>query len=202
MAEIYNQIYSFTERRISQILTSGNAGAQKAVLANLRKGIGLAPGEDPQLWGIFLQNMPEEFYSSSGKPSRAEWAVYTALTLFALHQQGHDPQKDPMSKTGASFGGAVAKLIHSDDEVERILRRFNTAATSADITEAAYHLRTLIQLLRGEGIPVDYPALAKDLYFFQNPEFLPSVRLRWGQDFYRELDSKKQTNNEEENKNE
>ena len=202
MAEIYNQIYSFTERKIFQILTSGNMGAQKAELANLRKGLGLVPGEAPILWGAFLREMPEDFYSYSGKPSRAEWAVYTALTLFALHQQGHDPQKEPMCKAGFPFGSAVAKLIHPDEDGERILRRFNTAATSADMTEAAYHLRTLIQLLRGEGIPLDYPALAKDLYFYQNPDTALSVRLRWGQDCYRELDSKKQSNSGEENKNE
>ncbi len=198
MAEIYNQVFYYTERQIDKILKSGNEGSRKANLANLRKGVGYAPGEIPELWGIFLQNMPEEFYSPSGKPSFAEWAVYTALTLFALHQQGHDPVKDPMSKSDVPFGSAVARLVHSDDEKERVLRRFNTVATSTDITEVSYHLRTLIQLLRGEGIPLDYPALAKDLYFYQNTEFSPSVRLRWGQDFYRELNKKYNTNNGEE----
>ena len=198
MAEISNQVYYFTERRISEILNSGNSGAQKAILANLRQGVGHVPGEIPQLWGAYLQEMPEELYSQSGKPSRAEWAVYTALTLFALHQQGHDPSKDPMNKTGCPFGCAVAKLVHSEDEKERVLRRFNAAATASDIAETAYHLRTLIQMLRGEGIPLDYPALAKDLYFYQNVELSPSIRLKWGQDFYRELNAKNKTNNEKE----
>ena len=197
MAEIYNQVFYYTERQIDKILKSENEGARKAILANLRKGVGRAPGEIPELWGSFLQNMPEELYSHSGKPSRAEWAVYTALTLFALHQQGHDSVKDPMSKSDVPFGSAIAKLVHSDDEKERVLRRFNTAATSSDIGEAAYHLRTLIQLLRGEGIPLDYPSLAKDLYLYQNSEYTSSVRLRWGQDFYREMNKKYNTNNGE-----
>ena len=198
MAEKYNLVYSYTDKQISGILNSGNPGAQKAILANLRQGVGHVPGEIPQLWGAYLQEMPEELYSQSGKPSRAEWAVYTALTLFALHQQGHDPSKDPMNKTGCSFGCAVAKLVHSEDEKERVLRRFNAAATASDIAETAYHLRTLIQMLRGEGIPLDYPALAKDLYFYQNVELSPSIRLKWGQDFYRELNTKNKTNNEKE----
>lgn len=199
MADIYSQVFNYTERQIGSILNSGNTGAQKAILANLRKGVGHVPGEIPELWGMFLQNMPEEFYSFSGKPTHAEWAVYTALTLFAQHQQGHDPAKDPMSKSGIPFGCVVAKLVAPDDNNrERILRRFNTAATSADVAEAAYHLRTLIQLLRGEGIPLDYPALAKDLCLYQNTEYTSSVRLRWGQDFYRELNSRFNTNKEEE----
>ena len=198
MAEIYNQVFYFTERQIAKILNSGNQGAQKAALANLRQGVGHIPGEIPQVWGEFLQDMPENFYSSQNEPSRAEWAVYIALTLFALHQQGHDPAKEPMCKSGASFGSAIARLCHSEEEKERVLRRFNTAATASDIAEAAHHLRTLVQLLRSESIPLDYPALAKDLYFYQNTEMAPSVRLRWGQDFYREYNSKFSKNNGEE----
>lgn len=201
MAEIYNQVFYFTERQISAILNTSNIGMQKAALANLRKGVGRKPGEIPQLWGTFLQNMPESFYSTGSEPSRAEWAVYIALTLFALHQQGHDPVRDPMCKTDIPLGTAVAKLVQLDDDRERILRRFNAAATSDDIEEVAYHLRTLIQLLRGDGIQLDYPSLAKDLYIFQNRESAPSIRLRWGQDFYRELNAKFNTKNGEEEKN-
>lgn len=200
MAGMHDQVYVYTEKQISKILTSGNAGWQKAVLADLRKGVGRAPGEIPELWGVFLQNMPEAFYSTSRKPTWAEWAVYTALTLFAVHQQGHDPNSDPMNRAGVSFGSAVGQLVKSEDDEARIIRRFNTAATSSDIAEAAYHLRTLVQLLRGEGIPLDYPALARDLYLYQNSEMAPSVRLQWGRDFYRVIN--KQLTNAEEGKNE
>ena len=43
----------------------------------------------------------------------------------------------------------------------------------------------LIQLLRSEDIPLDYVELAGDLYEFQTPDGAARVRLRWGQDFYR-----------------
>ena len=33
----------------------------KAALAHLRRGIGRAPGDLPELWGVFLQDMPIEF---------------------------------------------------------------------------------------------------------------------------------------------
>lgn len=49
--------------------------------------MGRQPGDLPALWGALLADMPEQLQGSNG-PSKAEWAVYTALTLFALHQQG------------------------------------------------------------------------------------------------------------------
>lgn len=60
---------------------------RRAELAELRRGVGRQPGDLPALWGALLADMPEQLQGSNG-PSKAEWAVYTALTLFALHQQG------------------------------------------------------------------------------------------------------------------
>lgn len=62
---------------------------RRAELAKLRRGIGHAPGELPDLWGSLLQGMPASFYGTNG-PSHEEWAVYLALTLYALHQQSND----------------------------------------------------------------------------------------------------------------
>lgn len=62
----------------------------RAQLAMLRRGVGKKPGDLPELWGILFGDLPEEFLSVSGEPTREEWAVYTALTLYALHQQGSE----------------------------------------------------------------------------------------------------------------
>jgi len=51
--------------------------------------------------------------------------------------------------------------------------------------ECVHHLRGLVQLLRAEGIPLDYPELAYDLYRYQTLDGTQQVRLLWGQDFYR-----------------
>lgn len=166
--------------------------AYRAELANLRRGAGKKPGDLPELLGTILKNMPEEFYGKNGEASKEEWAVYTVLTTFAVHQQGHS-QNEWMSSE-CPFGSAVRKLAPSDDTLERVLRRFNAFATAADIDEAAHYLRGLAQLLRSEGISFDYQALAADLYYFQSPEYASKVRLKWGQDFYR---IKKKGNTEE-----
>ena len=156
--------------------------AYRAELANLRRGAGKKPGDLPELWGAILRDMPEEFQGKDGEASREEWAIYIALTTFAVHQQGRS-QNEWMS-SDCPFGSAVHKLAPSDDTLERVLRRFNAFATAADIDEAAHYLRGLAQLLRSEGISFDYPALAADLYYFQFPEYASKVRLKWGQDFY------------------
>ena len=168
---------------------------RRAELAKLRRGIGHAPGELPELWGTFLQGMPEDFQSSSG-PSAAEWAVYLALTLYAVHQQGNDRL---MNCPGSTLGRAVRQLAERNSAGQdwteaSVLRRFNALATAEEITEISHHLRGMIQLLRAAkdgGIPLDYPQLAADLYELQctdprYPQIPAHVRLRWGQDLYRD----------------
>ena len=112
------EVQAVTVRIINRIVNNPNSSAQKAALANLRRGIGHLPGELPQLWGEFLLDLPEEMHGWDGHPSQAEWAVYTALTLFALHQQGHELPVDPMYREGSRFGSAVGGLAVDEDEMK------------------------------------------------------------------------------------
>lgn len=178
------QVADYTRNKLNKLLLQSGDNVLRAALAELRRGVGKRPGDVPQLWGYFLQDMPEEFFGDK-EPSKAEWAVYTSLTLFALHQQGKDPKSDTMNKEGYSFGTAVNKLVHNEDERERVARRFYAAATASSMEELSHHMRGIIQLLRGEGIPLDYPMLAADLYRYQFSSLVSNVRLKWGQDFYR-----------------
>lgn len=199
----YQKVKAFTESRIRKLLSEPE-NAARASLARLRKGIGHAPGELPDLWGEFLTDLPEEFCGCGTEISREEWAIYTALTVFALHQQGKSRESEPMHRPDISVGSAAARLIESDDadgDRERVARRFYPVATAEDMTELSYKLRSLVTLLRAKGIPMDYARLAADLYRFQNPDTADSVKLRWGEDFsriqfkeneeYNDLDEKK-----------
>ena len=86
-----------------------------------------------------------------------------------------------------------------------MLRRFNALATAEEITEISHHLRGMIQLLRAAkdgGIPLDYPQLAADLYELQctdprYPQISANVRLRWGQDLYRDAKPVSEENEKE-----
>ena len=85
MTEKEIRITAFMKRKLERLRTLPE-NQRRAELAELRHGIGHAPGELPAIWGAFLTDLPEEFYRNDGNASPGEWAVYTALTMFALHQ--------------------------------------------------------------------------------------------------------------------
>lgn len=193
------QIKKITQEKIERLLTE--SPWSRAMLAKLRRGIGKQPGELPELFEITLGGLPEEFYSKGLKPSKAEWAIYTALTLFALHQQG---KEYPMSTgrqtdekgSGNSLGAAVAHLVKQErDREPAIKRRFDAVATASEFTELAHHARGMIQLLRARDIPLDYPRFAEDLFWYQFDGTKIQVRLRWGEDYYRIAQSPEEKEN-------
>lgn len=175
---------------------------RKAALANLRRGVDCAPGDLPELWGAFLEDLPPELEGKEGRPSKAEWAAYLAMTLYALHQQGHDLPNENMNRPGEGLGKAVRRLANTQlrpkegPEDASVLRRFNALATAEAMPERVHYLRGIVQLLRAEGVPLDYVRLAEDLYWLQVPAVAPRIRLQWGQDYYH---SPKDENPEEEN---
>jgi CRISPR system Cascade subunit CasB len=194
MVDEATQAGAFVQRKISQLIESGNESAARATLAKLRRGIGKAPGSLPELWNVTLEGLPETLIGRGNEPTRGEWAVHTALTLYALHQQGKDLKKQRMSCDGEYLGAAVRRLIRSDEDEPRIKRRFDAVATSESLEEFAHHLRGLVQLLKAEDIPLDYPSLAKEIYWFQFSEARDSIRLHWGRDFYRTRENKDSRN--------
>ncbi len=185
MADEARLASSFVKHKIRQLTESNKESAARATLAKLRRGIGMNPGSMPELWDVTLNGLPEKLTRKAGVPTYGEWAVHTALTFYALHQQGKDLKVNCMSKEGEALGVSLRKLINSEDDEKRTKRRFDAAATSDSLGEFVYHLRGLIQILKSKDIPLDYPGLTEDLYLFQFPEARASIRLRWGRDFYR-----------------
>ena len=177
------QAATYVRRKIAWLSESSNESSTSAALAKLRRGIGKSPGAMPEIWEFTLDNLPEEILSRDGIPTKGEWAIYTALTLYALHQQGKDPGYEKMSRDGMTFGSAVRTLVKSDDDESRVKRRFDAAATSSSVEEFSHHLRGLVQLLKSESIPLDYPQFAEELYWIQIPEARDRIRLKWGQDY-------------------
>lgn len=154
-------------------------------LAKLRRGVGKEIGDLPELLEYVL--LPNEV-----SDLMAEQSVYTALTLYALHQQGKErfmgacevvETPEGYSKWQVSFGASIKKLITKDNEVA-IKRRFDKVLTARDLTELAVHARGLIGLLKKADITVNYAGFAKDLYWFQQVEYRRNVILKWGKDYY------------------
>lgn len=191
-------VYAETVKRLHRLLST-DPGTERATLAELRHSVGSNPGDNPGLWGMIFDGLPESMLGKQGRPSKEEWAIYSALTLYAVHQQGNDTQKKNMNTKGVSLGKAACDLVYSsnnpEEERDRVSRRFNQIALADDIEALTYYLRTFIPILRGKDIGLDYPMLARDIYLCQSDGGRNAVSLKWGQDFY-------SLNREEEEKNE
>lgn len=175
-------VRQYTQRQLAGLDKQRNDSQGRAAMAHLRRGVGHVPGELPALWGSFLAGLPEELRSISGEPSRAEWAIYTALTLYALHQQG---KAESVQAEDVSLGKAALRLAGgSEDDRQRIWRRLNLVAQADDMPELSYRLRQLVTLLKAGGVGLDYALLAADLFEYQFEASANRVRLRWGQDFF------------------
>lgn len=190
-----DQIYKHIVSKIEYIRSNYDTGAGRRLMANLRHGIGKRPGDIPELWGMIFDSLPAELMGRN-KASNAEWAVYTALTLYALHQQGNDTY---MNQRDMSVGRATSRLVKNEEDIKRILNRLNLVVTSVSPEDLAYHLRGVVQLLKSENIPLDYARLAKELYLFYDQEQAEAIKLSWGRDFYSERyksDEKENDDNE------
>lgn len=197
--EIAKIIGQKVSREIIQLKESTNEGRVSAILAQLRHAVGQEPGSSPSVWEITLADLPEEIYGHRYAPSKAENAIHGALTLFAWHQQGASVHDQCMHTDTQTFAAGGAKLIKSQQDFDRIKRRFDMCVTANNFTALMQHLRTLITLLRHDKIAFNYPQLALDLYFFQMNSQRNNVRLRWGEQFYatfQKMITKEDTTNE------
>jgi len=171
----YAEIASFVHGRILALSNS------KAALAKLRRGIGKQLGEIPEIMGYV-------FPDDRATGPIIDNALYTAITLYALHQQGNDKfMGDTGEKNGekcySSFGSAVQKLVNGDNEIA-VKRRFDKVLTSTDLVELSVHARSIVNQLSKAGIPLDYSGFAVDLVRFQNEETRREVVVKWGKDYY------------------
>ncbi|MFG2245794.1 type I-E CRISPR-associated protein Cse2/CasB [Spirillospora sp. NPDC048823] len=154
-------------------------------LAQLRRGAGKLPEDVPELWGVTGAERlfaDESLSRDERLVARSETAYFLAVTLYALHQQS---QAGPMHKKGVDLGQSVRRLMPNPSEIdETIRRRFVRVGTAATSEILAYRLREVISLLRGEGIPLDYGRLARQLYKAQTPDGLNEIRRDWGRGFH------------------
>lgn len=187
MDDVIGEVRRYVEQRIRWVTGANQEATTRALMAKLRRGVGKSPGSMPEIWETVFEDLPDGLMGYGKEPSRSEWAIHIALTLFALHQQGKNYKEvsQMMHKSGESLGTAMQKLIKSDEDRKRIKRRFDSVTTSQSVSEISYHLRNLVQMLRAENIALDYGLLAKDIYLFQFDNARDNVRLQWGRDFYR-----------------
>ena len=188
-----SDIKRYTERYVTRSIEAieRDTDNSRALLAGLRRGAGRVPGEFPGLWGdIFkdaaLEN-PEAF--AYGSPSAFEWAVYTAMTLYAINAQGTNGRKN---MCGVGIGTALAELASVnakggssvEDEKAKIWKRFCTVMSCFDMRSMSERLRQIVRLMHGTGLGMDYGKLAGQLYIWQLDGGPQQIKLLWARDFW------------------
>lgn len=173
-----------------------NSSWAKKRLATLRHVANRSIGDSPETWNVLYgESFPKSLIGMGQNPTRGEKAAFLTLTLYAVHQQSKKHDVHVKSKKGSqprTLGTAVREFHNAtktdpDKELfdSTIYRRFIIMVQSRTIEDAAYHLRSLIKLFRTQdSITLDYGALAKELYFFQNPGCRKAVQLNWARQLY------------------
>lgn len=161
-----------------------------ATLARLRKldtpggGSWMVVGEE-----IFSQ-LPD-FGLGRESDQKALRSIKAALKLYAIHQQSKKTDMAVFTQTGGrpvgSFGWACHQITLSDGDAGAVGVRRRMASVEAagdDFTGVETCLRPLIRQMKAKNIPLNYGALAKDLFLIQFDDAREDVFLRWARDYY------------------
>lgn len=147
-----------------------------ADLADLRQGVGQAPGTVASMW----RHHRAAVHDGTFEHGFEDWkltAEHQALTLFGLHQQS---QNRTMHRPGIGLGTALRRLREAPGTSEDALDLQMRALVSSDDTDELYeHLRALITRLRQIGQGADYSKLHTDLYYWNWPESRARVQRAW-----------------------
>lgn len=95
------------------------------------------------------------------------------------------------------FVSKVWRLLHRSftpdpEQAKGVLRRLRVVESASDFNGVVRGVRTLIMLMRGADVQIDYGSLARDLYLIQLPSQRGKVFQSWGRDYYY---SKQSSNN-------
>lgn len=176
----------FVAHKIHRLYASyqaGNSSARKQ-LSDLRRAVGQNPAKNPLAWQYVISPEEDEVFPEDAKyrqqdqPTRKELAAYSALALYAVHQQS---EQRKMHAAGRYFGTAVGQLVSRG--TPSIKRRFDSLMQARTFEGIMYHARTLVQLLKQQEIPFDYGKFAADLAKLQDPKTKAQVITRWSRDF-------------------
>ena len=139
----------------------------KHIKGLLRHAQGHSPGDDPELWGWLLSNIPEEIQGKDGNVSYCEYAIYVTLVLYSI---------GPSQNNSMTIAEATATA-----EISR--RRLAMAETADTIGECQMELVYLNRMLAPKDAGYNYFKLAEDLYKWQFNK--TEVARKWEREYAR-----------------
>ena len=138
----------------------------RGVLAALRRGLGQAPGQSPDMYPYVIHFLPEKPYPT------LESAYYLTASLFAFH---------PLNTSAGNLGDHMTATIRSEGERQSVERRF-TNLLKAHVDDLRVYLRQSIGILKSREIPVNWNQLLNDLIYWDHPQLF--VQQKWAKSFW------------------
>lgn len=195
MGKTNNIAYNTAKSILIKLDSTRDASSTKALLANMRNSADKDISNNVDALAYVFSNLSYGEDDRGGELSYMEQAIFTAIQMYAIHQQssvesvlkfGNDDENESGEKKNkykANIGDALATL--RSDESESIDKRFNAMITATNFNKLSYHLRQMIKILKSKSdAKVDYAKLAEDLYWFMIGR-KEEVRLSWARSYYK-----------------
>jgi CRISPR system Cascade subunit CasB len=162
---------------LNDLVTKGDLGA----LALLRRGLGRAPGDVPEIYAQVLPYLEIPVTPNRERRAREEDA---ALLVASLYAQWHQGKARPRAEERVSLGAAFRQLSRQADSGS-IEGRF-AAVLKSSRAGLPDHLRHAIALLRAKDIALDWKLLFRDVAWWDAPDQQAgdSTRRRWARDYW------------------
>lgn len=195
MRKTNNIAYNTTKSILIKLDSTRDASSTKALLANMRNSADKDISNNVDALSYVFSNLSYGEDDRDGELSYMELAIFTAIQMYAIHQQSNiesvlkfanDDENEfgeKKNKYKENIGDALATL--RSDESESIDKRFNAMITATNFKKLSYHLRHMIKILKSKSDEkVDYAKLAEDLYWFMIGR-KEEVRLSWARSYYK-----------------
>jgi len=134
---------------------------------------------------LLFANLPEEYLGDKARITAEENAIYLSLQIYALMQQGASKSERGEVKSTRNIGESLRILRGDESKAKAMDERFNTMITAGSFEELAHYLRQMVKILKAniDSPFVDYPKLAKDLFWVQKGK-QDNILMDWARAYY------------------
>lgn len=185
MDEERKTVDAIMRKIIAEIEPIKTLGSGKALLAGIRDSIGKELTNAPQVWPLLFANLPEEYLGNKDRITAEEKAIYLSLQIYAVMQQGSSKPEREEEKSTRNIGESLRILRGDESKAKAMDERFNTMVTAGSFEELAHYLRQMVKILKAniDSPSVDYPKLAKDLFWMQKGK-QDNILMDWARAYY------------------
>lgn len=185
MDEERKSVDAVMRKIIAEIEPIKTLGSGKALLAGIRDSIGKELANAPQVWPLLFANLPEEYLGDKSRITVEENAIYLSLQIYAVMQQGSSKSEREDEKPTRNIGESLRSLRGDESKTKAMDERFNTMVTAGSFEELSHYLRQMIKILKAniDSPSVDYPKLAKDLFWMQKGK-QDNILMDWARAYY------------------